>query len=58
MQLDTGTLAELKQVGVVPGGKIEVCAMSDRNAGIEIKGAGNVTRIQPAVAHAVLVHAR
>jgi DtxR family Mn-dependent transcriptional regulator len=56
VQLDTGVLTELKAVGVVPGGTVEVCALADRGTGIEVKGAGNAARIQQAIAHAVLVH--
>jgi hypothetical protein len=56
--LDTETLTSLKLVGLVPGGTVEVCAMGERGSGIEVKGAGNATRIQQSVAHALLVHAQ
>ena len=57
VQLDTVVLGELKAVGIVPGGTVEVCAMGERGNGIEVKGAGNVARIPQSIAHAVLVHA-
>jgi DtxR family Mn-dependent transcriptional regulator len=57
VQLDTVTLTELRSVGIVPGGTVEVSAM-ERGLGIEVKGAGNTMRIQLPIAHAVLVHAR
>jgi DtxR family Mn-dependent transcriptional regulator len=57
VQLDTDVLTELKAVGIVPGGTVEVSAMGDRGNGIEVKGAGNAARIQQSIAHAVLVHA-
>jgi len=50
VQLDTETLTSLKLVGLVPGGTVEVCAMGERGSGIEVKGAGNATRIQQSVA--------
>jgi DtxR family Mn-dependent transcriptional regulator len=57
VQLDIVTLTELRSVGIIPGGTVEVCAM-ERGLGIEVKGAGNTMRIQLPIAHAVLVHAR
>jgi DtxR family Mn-dependent transcriptional regulator len=58
VQIDTVVLTELKSVGVVPGGTVEVLPMGERGAGIEVKGGGNAAHIQQSVAHAVLVHAR
>jgi DtxR family Mn-dependent transcriptional regulator len=58
VQLDTVVLGELKAVGIVPGGTVEVCAMGERGNGIEVKGAGNAAKIGQAIAHAVLVHTR
>lgn len=58
VQLNTDLLAELKAVGLIPGGTVEVCPLGERAATIEVKGAGNAARIHPALAHAVLVHAR
>jgi DtxR family Mn-dependent transcriptional regulator len=58
VQLDTVVLTELKSVGIVPGGTVEVSAMGDRTGGIEVKGAGNAARIQQSIAHAVLVQAQ
>jgi DtxR family Mn-dependent transcriptional regulator len=57
IQLDTDVLTELKSVGIVPGGTVEVSPMGERGNGIEVKGAGNAARIGQAIAHAVLVHA-
>jgi DtxR family Mn-dependent transcriptional regulator len=57
VQLDTLMLTELRSVGIVPGGTVEVSAM-ERGLGIEVRGAGHTTRIQLPIAHAVLVHAR
>ena len=57
VQLDTTVLTELKAVGVVPGGTVEVCPLGERGGGIEVKGAGNAAKIQQSIAHAVLVHA-
>ncbi|HEX5114016.1 MAG TPA: metal-dependent transcriptional regulator [Pseudonocardiaceae bacterium] len=58
VQLDTDVLTELKAVGVVPGGTVEVCALAERAGGIEVKGAGNAAKIQQSIAHAVLVHTK
>ncbi len=58
VQLDTVVLGELKAVGIVPGGTVEVCPMGERGGGVEVKGAGNAAKIGQAIAHAVLVHAR
>ncbi|HEY1569829.1 MAG TPA: metal-dependent transcriptional regulator [Pseudonocardiaceae bacterium] len=58
VQLDTEVLTELKSVGVVPGGTVEVCALGERAGGIEVKGAGNAAKFQQSIAHAVLVHAK
>ena len=56
VQLDTDVLAELKTVGIVPGGTVEVLPATDRGNGVEVKGAGNTARIPQSIAHAVLVH--
>jgi DtxR family Mn-dependent transcriptional regulator len=58
VQLDTVMLTELKAIGIVPGGTVEVSPMGERGNGIEIKSGGNAARIKQAIAHAVLVHAR
>lgn len=57
VQLDTEVLTELKAVGIVPGGTVEVSPMGERGNGIEVRGAGNAARIGQAIAHAVLVNA-
>lgn len=56
VQLDTDILTELKAVGLVPGGTVEVSPAGDRGNGIEVKGGGNTARIPQSIAHAVLVH--
>jgi DtxR family Mn-dependent transcriptional regulator len=58
VQLNTDLLSELKLVGLTPGNTVEVSALGDRGATVEVKGAGNSARIHTALAHAVLVHAR
>lgn len=58
IQLNVDLLAELKTVGLTPGNTVEVSAMGERGATIEVKGAGNAARIHTALAHAVLVHAQ
>jgi DtxR family Mn-dependent transcriptional regulator len=58
VQLDTGLMSELKAIGVMPGSTIEVSPIGDRAGTVEVRGSGDPARIQTAVAHAVLVHAR
>lgn len=58
VQLDTGLMTELKEIGVVPGETIEVSPIGDRAGTVEVRGTGDAARIQTAVAHAVLAHAR
>jgi DtxR family Mn-dependent transcriptional regulator len=58
VQLDTGLMSELKAIGVMPGSTIDVSPIGDRAGTVEVRGSGDPTRIQTAVAHAVLVHAR
>ena len=58
VQLNTDLLTELKAVGLMPGGTVEVSAMGDRLGTVEVKGAGNAARIHTALAHAVLVSAQ
>src|SRR5437764_8530920 len=49
VQLDTDVLTDLRSVGVVPGGTVEVSPLSERGAAIELRGAGNATRIAAAL---------
>jgi DtxR family Mn-dependent transcriptional regulator len=58
VQLDTGLMTELKEIGLVPGETIEVSPIGDRAGTVEVRGIGDAARIQTAVAHAVLAHAR
>ena len=58
VQVNMDLLSELKAVGLMPGGTVEVSAMGDRGGTVEVKGAGNAARIHTALAHAVLVSAR
>jgi DtxR family Mn-dependent transcriptional regulator len=58
VQLNTDLLTELKSVGLMPGGTVEVAAMGDRGGTIEVRGAGNAARIHTALAHAVMVEAQ
>jgi DtxR family Mn-dependent transcriptional regulator len=51
-------MTELKEIGVVPGETIHVSPIGDRAGTVEVRGAGDAARIQTAVAHAVLAHAR
>lgn len=57
VQLDMDALTELKAVGIVPGGTVDVLPMIERGSGVEIKCGGNAARIRSATAHAVLVTA-
>ena len=56
VQLDTDVLTELKAVGIVPGGTVEVLPAVDRGNGVDVRGGGNTARIPQSIAHAVLVH--
>lgn len=59
LQLDVELMNEFKSVGAVPGGTVDVAPLRDRNGGtVEVRGFGNSTRIQPAVAHAILVRSQ
>jgi DtxR family transcriptional regulator, iron-dependent repressor len=58
VQVNMDLLSELKAVGLMPGGTVEVSAMGDRGGTVEVKGAGNAARIHTALAHAVLVSTR
>jgi DtxR family transcriptional regulator, Mn-dependent transcriptional regulator len=58
VQLDIDLMSELRAVGLVPGGTVEIAPLGDRGGSVEVRGAGNTARIQTSVAHAVLVQAR
>jgi DtxR family Mn-dependent transcriptional regulator len=57
VQLDPDLMAELKAVGVVPGGTVEVDPMAGAKV-VQVRGNGTVAELDPAVGHAVLVQAR
>ncbi|KAA2254891.1 metal-dependent transcriptional regulator [Solihabitans fulvus] len=58
IQLDETLMAELKSVGVVPGGTVDVDSMTSATKAVHVRGNGTTAELQQAVAHAVLVQAR
>jgi DtxR family Mn-dependent transcriptional regulator len=58
VQMDTDLMSQLRSIGLVPGGTVDVSPLTERGGTVEVSGAGNTTHIQTAVAHAVLVHTR
>ncbi|AHI00268.1 metal-dependent transcriptional regulator [Kutzneria viridogrisea] len=58
VQSDEYLMAELKSVGLLPGNVVRIEGGPAAAAMVEVHGAGNVAKLDAAIAHAVLVHAR
>jgi DtxR family Mn-dependent transcriptional regulator len=58
VQLDPDLMAELKAVGMVPGGTLDVVASGGGTKTVQVRGNDTTAEIDTAVAHAVLVLAR
>ncbi|QUH01298.1 metal-dependent transcriptional regulator [Saccharopolyspora erythraea] len=58
VQLDPDLMSELKKVGLVPGNDIDIVAVAGVNKPIEVQGSEGGTRLQPGIAHAVMVRVK
>ena len=58
VQVDADLMADLKSAGIVPGGQVEVAAIPRFGDAVPVISAGQTSRVEPLIAHAVLVRAR
>ncbi|MQA09121.1 MAG: dihydrofolate reductase [Pseudonocardiaceae bacterium] len=58
VQLDGALMIELKAVGVVPGGTVEIGKLDNATKRIEIRGEQHSAEVGASVLHAVLAHAK
>ncbi|MGH3450180.1 MAG: metal-dependent transcriptional regulator [Haloechinothrix sp.] len=54
VQIDEDLMAQLRVVGLVPGGKVHVGKSNGGSAGIEVSGSGEKINVAPSILHAVL----
>lgn len=57
VQLDPQLMAQLKKIGVVPGGEVDVAGAHMPATTVGVRGPGNGTELETSIAHAVLVRA-
>ena len=58
VQVDAELMTDLKSAGVVPGGEVEVGSIPRFGDAVPVTSAGQTSRVEPLIAHAVLVRAR
>lgn len=58
VQMDPDLMAELRAVGVVPGGIVNVGPSKGDGNGIEVEGQGSTAQLPPTVLHAILALAK
>jgi DtxR family transcriptional regulator, Mn-dependent transcriptional regulator len=55
VQLDPELMAQLKSIGVVPGGEVDIVGASTPTGAVAVRGSNSGTELRQSVAHAVLV---
>ncbi|MCW2631042.1 MAG: dihydrofolate reductase, partial [Pseudonocardia sp.] len=58
VQVDADLMGDLKSAGVIPDGHIDVGSIPRFGDAVPVTSAGHTARVEPLIAHAVLVRAR